>query len=197
MNVVIMLLLLADIFVVTGFGLIEPILAIFISTNLTDGTIVAAGIASTLFLLTKSIIQLPFSRHVDARGDVSDMRWLLLGTLIITAVPIIYIFSTTVTHMYIAQILFGVGSGLAYPAWLGLWSTHLDKKRESFQWSLYSTLTGIGTAIAAAAGGFVAQYIGFRWTFLLVGLFAFTGCIILFVLLYKQQHEKARLKRRR
>ena len=45
MNRTIKLLMISDIFVITGFGLIDPILAIFIKENLTGGTIFAAGFA--------------------------------------------------------------------------------------------------------------------------------------------------------
>ena len=50
------LLMISDIFLVTGFGLIDPILAIFIKENLIGGSIFAAGFASTLFLVTNYYI---------------------------------------------------------------------------------------------------------------------------------------------
>lgn len=183
MNRTIQLLMVSDIFVLTGFGLVDPILAIYIKDGLAGGTVFSAAAASTLFLLVKSLVQLPFSRGVDKMADKTRMRWLILGTLLIALVPFVYILAANIFHVYVAQILHGAGSGLAYSAWLGIWSTHLDKKRESYEWSLYSTLVGIGTALSALVGGFVAQFIGFRLTFALVGLMALTGCLFLFVLL--------------
>ena len=177
MNKTVKLLILSDIFVMTGFGLIEPILAIFIKENLINGTIFAVGFASMLFLVTKCIVQLPFSRYVDKHNQ--KVKWLILGTFIVALVPFIYIFSKNVIHIYVAQILFGVGSGLAYPTWLGLWSTHLDRKHESFEWSLYSTLTGLGTAATAAIGAIIAEYVGFTFTFMLVGFMSIIGCLTL------------------
>jgi len=187
-NRTIQLLMVSDIFVLTGFGLIDPILAIYIKDGLTGGTVFSAAFASTLFLLVKSLVQLPFSRNVDKMTDVARGRWLLLGTLLIATVPFIYIFSSSIEFIYLAQVLHGAGSGLAYSAWLGIWSTHLDKGRESYEWSLYSTLVGIGTAVSAFVGGFVAQYIGFRLTFALVGVFALAGCGFLFVLLRQKKN---------
>lgn len=187
-NRTIKLLMLSDIFVLTGFGLIDPILAIFVKDGISGGSVFAAATASTLFMLVKSLVQLPFSLRVDAYNDVQRARWLLLGTAMIAIVPIIYIFATSVVHIYIAQIIHGAASGLAYSAWLGIWSTHLDKNKESFEWSLYSTLVGFGTAIAAMAGGAVAQFVGFRWTFVFVGVLSLMGCLFLFILL--QQKKK-------
>lgn len=180
MNRTIKLLMFSDIFVLTGFGLIEPILAIFLKENLVGGTIFAAGLASSIFWITKCLIQLPFSRYVDAHDD--KIKWLIIGTLLVSAVPFIYIFATDIKSIYIAQFIYGIGSGLAFPTWLGLWSTHLDKKHESFEWSLYSTLTGVGTAITATIGATIANFAGFQYTFMLVGLMTLIGCFLLFEL---------------
>jgi DHA1 family quinolone resistance protein-like MFS transporter len=180
--------MLSDIFVLTGFGLVDPILAIFVKEGFSGGSVFAAATASTLFILVKSLVQLPFSLRIDAYNDVQRARWLFLGTAMVAVVPIIYIFASSIVHIYIAQIIHGAASGLAYSAWLGIWSTHLDKNKESFEWSLYSTLVGFGTAVAAMIGGVVAQYIGFRWTFVLVGVLSLTGCFFLFILL--QQKKK-------
>ena len=180
--------MLSDIFISTGFGLIDPILAIYIKDGLSGGTVFSAGVASMIFLLVKSLVQLPFSKSVDDMDDVARSRWLLLGTICIAAVPFVYIFSTSIVHIYIAQLLHGAGSGLSYSAWLGVWSTHLDKGKESYEWSLYSTLAGIGTAISAFIGGFVAQYIGFQLTFALVGVISLAGCFFLFVLLRQKKN---------
>ncbi len=185
MNRTIKFLMFSDIFVITGFGLIDPILAIFIKENLVGGTIFAAGLASMLFLITKCTIQLPFSRYVDKHDD--KVKWLILGTLLIATVPFIYIFSKSVNYIYIAQIIYGIGSGLAFPTWLGLWSTNLDKKQESFEWSLYSTLTGLGTAATAAVGAAIAEFIGFVYTFALVGILSIFGCFVLFGLEMKKE----------
>lgn len=177
MNKIIKLLLLSDLFVSTGFGLIAPIFAIFIKENIVGGTIFTAGLASTLYLLVKGTLQLPFSRYVDAHDR--KVRWLIMGTFLGTAVPILYIFSTSIYHVYLAQALYGVAAALAYPTWLALWSTNLDKKHEGYEWSLYSTFTGLGAAITAAVGGAIAEYVGFSYTFIFVALLVFLGGMVL------------------
>lgn len=186
MNRTIKLLMLSDILILTGFGLIAPILAIFIKDNLAGGTIFAAGLATFIFWTTKSVIQLPLSRYVDKHDD--KLTLLIIGTFIMVAVPFVYAFSPNVRWIYFAEFLYGIGSGLSFPAWLGLWSINLDKHHESFEWSLYSTTVGIGTALAAAVGAGIAQYIGFKTTFIVVGIAAFAGGLILFGL---EKNEKA------
>jgi MFS family permease len=189
-NRTLQLLMLSDVFLVVGFGLIAPILAIFIKENMVGGSIFAAGLASTVFLVTKSVIQLPFSRYVD--GQKNKVKWLIMGTFLFTFVPIIYIFSTHIWHIYIAQFIYGIGSALAYPTWLGLWSTHLDKKHESFEWGFYSTTVGLVAAGTAAIGAAIAQYIGFTYTFIFVGLMSLCGAGILFKLNSEKEPQPVR-----
>jgi DHA1 family quinolone resistance protein-like MFS transporter len=193
MNRTIKLLMMSDVFVLTGFGLIDPILAIFIKDNLVGGTIFAAGMASTMFLLSKALVQLPFSRYVDKHED--SLFGLILGTFLIAIVPFVYIFADHIYYVYAAQIIHGIGCGLSYPTWLVLWTNHLDKKHKSFEWSTYHTLSGVGTAITASVGAAVAQYIGFTATFIVVGILSLLGCCFLIWLHF--EHAKFHKGKRR
>lgn len=188
MNKTIKILMFSDLFLMTSFGLIDPILAIFYKENLIGGSIFMAGIASTIFLLTKSVLQLPFSRYVDKFSYKKKLQWLVTGSILVAIVPFIYIFAKDMYTIFIAQIIHGIGTGLAYPTWLGLWSTNLDRKRESFEWTLYSTITGFGGALTAAVGAAVAEFIGFDYTFLIVGIIAIMGCLLLLKLKDKNYH---------
>jgi MFS family permease len=196
MNRTMKMLMLSDIFVLTGFGLIQPILAIFINGGVAGGTLLTAGLASALFMLTKSLVQLPFGRYID--GHDRKMRWLIIGTLLMALVPIIYVTARSVSQVYLAEVIYGLGSGMAYPTWLGIWSSNLDKGKESFQWSVYSTSTGIGTAATGAAGAAISSLLGFTATFLLAGLLCLFGCAALFVLetrnARREDHEGAKAR---
>ncbi len=180
MNRTMKLLMLSDMFVLTGFGLIQPILAIFINQGVAGGTVLTAGLASTIFLMTKSLVQLPVGKYVDDHDKKT--RWLVIGTLLMASVPILYVTADSIYKIFLAELIYGLGSGLAYPTWLGLWSRNLDQGQESFQWSIYSTSTGIGTAITGTMGATLVSIAGFAPTFVLAGLFCLLGCITLFVL---------------
>ncbi len=179
MNRTIMLLVISDMFVLTGFGLVDPVLSIFIKENLTGGTIFAAGLASMAFIVTKSTVQIFFSKIVDKNDRSFRIKSLILGTLIVSSVPFIYVFSNHVNLIYIAQVVHGVGSGLAFPSWMGIWSRNLNIKQRSFEWSFYSTSTGIGTGCAALIGAEIAELFGFIYTFMIVGIISLLGCIVL------------------
>ncbi len=202
-NIIILVLMISDAVIFTGFGLIQPVFAIFVHEGLVGGSILAAGIASTIFFLTKSILQLPFSRYVDKYDHQwhsphkhLSTKFLWLGMILIAITPFLYFFSTHVYHIYIAQFLFGVGSALGYPTWLKLWELHLQRGSESFQWTLYSTVISISGAISATVGAAVTQYLGFRITFLIVGVISILSCGVLVFLNKEVQTSRFALFKR-
>jgi MFS family permease len=178
MNRTIKLLIFSDIFVITGFGLIDPIFAIFINDSLSGGNIAAVGIASTLFLVVKSLFQVPFASYADKYE--SRVFLLILGSFFLTVVPFLYFFSSTIYHIYIAQVIHGIGAAMVYPTWMGLFSSNLDKNRESFEWAFYETFVGLGTALAAFFGAQLTIIIGFKNIFIIVGALCLIGLVILF-----------------
>jgi len=101
------------------------------------------------------------------------------GTLLITTVPFIYIFSHTIGMIYLAAVVHGFGAGLCNPAWFSLFAANLDKKQRGWEWSIYSSSVGIGTAASAFAGSMLATKFGFTPIFAAVGILSLIGCIIL------------------
>lgn len=183
------LLILSDVFILSGFGLMGPIFAVFIIENLQGGSIVNAGLATTIFLVVKSSVQLPLSKYfIDKHNHKT--RFLLLGTLLIISVPFIYITAKSITAIFVAQAIYGFGAALAYPAWFSLFTLYLDKKHKGFEYSVYSTAIGVVTAITAYLGAKVADTIGFKALFLIVGLSSLVGFIFL-IALYRMELRKA------
>ncbi len=184
-------LILSDVFILSSFGLIGPIFAVFIKDNLIGGSLTSAGIASAIFFVVKSASQLPLSKYVDKNHH--KLSLLILGTFFIVFVPFIYSFSVSVRGIYFAQVIYGFGTALAYPAWFSLFTTYMDKKHKGFEWSIWSTSVGIGAAITAYLGAKIADAIGFKYLFFIVGGFSLIGFAILFSIFYV--HHK-RLKKK-
>jgi MFS family permease len=179
MNKTLRILTISDIFVLSGFGLIAPILAIFINDNLTGGSIFSAGLSSAIFLVARAGLQLLFSYKFNPK----DRLWMLrLGTAIIALVPLGYIFSTSIYHIYVVEFVYGVGAAFAYPSWSSLFTAYLEKGKRGFQYSIYSSGVAIGTALTAAAGAWLAEKIGFEFVFILTGIISLVGLFFLFKL---------------
>lgn len=160
MNRKLLLLILSDVLILSSFGLIAPIFALFITDNLVGGSLVTAGLATTIFLATRSVVQLPLSLYIDKQHHKT--RLLIFGTFLIITVPFIYLIAKSVYTIFIAQVIYGVGAAFAYPTWFTLFTSYLDKKHKGFEYSLWSTSIGIGTAISAFLGAEIANSFGFN-----------------------------------
>ena len=176
MNRTVKLLMFSDVFIYSGLGLISPIMAIFIS-NIKGGSIEAVGIASAIYLITHSLLQVFLSRVFDPK----DRLWMLrLGTFLMILVPVGYIFSTNIIHIYLTQLLYGVAAGFAFPSWYSLFVCNLERGKQGSQWSVYSASVSICMAITAYLGALLVQKYNFKLVFVLTGAIALFGFLILF-----------------
>lgn len=176
-----LLLIFSDILILSSFGLLGPIFAIFIISGLGGGNLVTAGLATTIFLVVKSCVQLPLSRFFIDK-EKHKTHSLLLGTFMIISVPFIYAAAKEISTIFIAQAVYGLGAAMAYPAWFSLFTTYMNKKHKGFEYTLWSTGVGIGGALAAYIGAKVADFLGFKYLFFLVGAIAFLGFLLLIIL---------------
>ena len=72
-NKIIEYLTISDIVLLSGWGMVTPIIAVFFAENIVGGRVALAGLASTVYFLTKSILQLPFARYIDKKkGEWDD-----------------------------------------------------------------------------------------------------------------------------
>ncbi len=179
-NDVIRFLTYSDLLMLSGWGIASPILAVFFTDNIKGGSVVLAGLATTAYLLTKSVIQIPVARYIDLRrGELDDFWVMITGSLIVALCAFLYIFVTLPWQVIAVQILYGVGTALSFPAWQAIFTRHIDRRQEGSEWSIYFTATDIGAALAAALGGLMAQQLGYKSVFILVGIFSLCGTFFL------------------
>lgn len=176
MNAIIKLLILADIFLLSGFGLVNPIFAIFVKEGLAGGSIAAVGIASTIYLITKAILQLPLARWTDKEpASVREFWTLITGYFLIALIPFLFLLIKSINQLYLIQLLHGVAAALAYPGFMSIFTKFADHQKAGYSWSIYSTSVILGMAVAAGVGGWLGEMFGFRVLFVIVGVFAFLG----------------------
>jgi MFS family permease len=186
MNPVIKLLILSDFIIWTSYQLIIPIFAIYVVTSLQGATIEVVGIATAVYLISKSIFEVPFGIYIDKKkGERDDLFFAIGGVFISALAYVLFAFVTNTMQLYGVQALLGFAAAMAYPGWYSLFTHHIDKGKEGFEWSLYDVLLGIGMAASAAAGGFFAERYGFDMLFFVVaGLVVLGGCVLLFARKY-------------
>lgn len=168
----------SDTIIWSGWGLISPILSVFFSDQIVDGSVAVAGIATTLYFLSNSLLQIPVASYIDRKkGEKDDFYVLLLGTLMFSLSAFAFILATHSWHVYLIQIMSGMGAALAAPAWYAIFTRHLDKNREGVEWSIYNTLIALGSSLTAAIGGLMAEKWGYKVVFLTVGFVSIFGTI--------------------
>lgn len=179
-NNVIKLLTYSDLLIFSAWGLIMPILSIFMITEIEGGTVAVAGLAATIYLITRSIVQLPIAKMIDdKRGEFDDYRIMVLGTLLIALVAFLMANARLVWHIYSIQALYGIAIAMVSPPWNAIFTRHIDKNREGYEWSLYTSLISLGSGLTAGLGGFLAQSVGYKTVFIIIGFSTLIGAAFL------------------
>jgi len=182
-NPIIKVLIVSDFLIWSSYQLLAPVFAIFITDKITGGSIEAAGIAIALYLIFKSIFEMPVGMYIDrSKSEKDDLYTALVGTVLTALVFFMYPLVDAVWQVYVLQAIFGIASALAFPGWYSIFTRHVDKGKAGFEWSLYDVLTGIGMSAAAALGGFMAEEFGFGVVFITIGCFTLLGGLLLVVI---------------
>jgi MFS family permease len=191
MNIVIKILILSDFIINSVSNLIAPVFAIFIVDMVPGATVAAVGIATALYLICKSVLEVPIGIYVDKKkGEKDDFYTAFFGSILSAGVYFLYPAVNAVWHLYALQIILGVSSALSLPGWLGIFSRHLDKKIAAFEWSVYDVFAGVGMALAAFVGAFMVDKWGFDIVFYIIGIFSVIGAFVLLMIkdkLYKRR----------
>lgn len=181
---IVKILISSDFFINLGWGLLSPIFAIFILEKITAGdsikAVEVAGFAALFYWITKSLIEMPIGYLLDkTHGEKDDYWFMVIGTFLTAFVPIGYMFSTQVWHIYFFQIIHAIGMAMALPSWLAIFTRHIDKGKEALEWSMETTSIGTGAGIAGGLGGVMAASMGFNAIFLFVSILTFVSAILL------------------
>lgn len=183
-NKIAKVLISSDFFLNLGWGLLSPIFAIFILEKITHGDSVKAveiaGFAALSYWITKSLVEIPIGYFLDkTAGEKDDFWFMVAGTFITGFVPLAYLFATNAWQVYLFQAIHALGMAMALPSWLAIFTRHIDKGKEAFEWSLETTSIGAGAGIAGGIGGIMAASFGFKTVFIFVSVLTFFSTALL------------------
>lgn len=183
-NKIIKTLMVSDLFLNMGWGLLSPIFAIFVLRDIVHGdaskAAEVAGTSALIFWVLKSFLQIPISRFLDKQyGEKDDFWFMVFGLFIMGIVPFGYLVSTSILNIYSFQILYAIGTSMYVPAWYAIFTRHIDKGKEAFEWGMDSTFLGIGFGIAGWLGGTIVFLLGFKAVFVITGVLDFFSVIVL------------------
>ncbi len=186
-NKIIRVLITSDLIMATGWGFIGPVFAIFIVQNIAVDSIAhaaqVAGFASLTYWVLKSILQIPIGRYLDKNhGEQDDFWFMFFGTFLSAFVPFIFMVSSEALHIYIAQCVQAIAMAMVIPSWSAVFTRHIDKGEEAYEWGLRSTGLGFGSGIAGATGGILVAIFGFKIVFIFVSAFTFVSALLLLLI---------------
>lgn len=183
-NAVISFIIMSDFVLTASASLISPIFALFVTNQIVGGTAKVVGFGMAIYWICKSLLQLPVAKFLDRNhGEIDDYYFMIGGIILGSMVTGSYYFATDYWHIYLLQGLFGLADALLVPPFYAIFTRHIDKGSEGFEWSLRSSFSyGGGAALGGALSGIVLAIVGFRNIFLLASVFYAVSALILLLL---------------
>ena len=186
-NKIVKVLITSDFFLNLGWGLLSPVFALFILEKITLNNPAkaaeVAGFAALAYWISKSLIEIPIGRFLDKKiGEKDDFYFMVVGTFLTGFVPIGFLFASEPWHIYLCQIVHAIGMAMTLPSWLAIFTRHIDKGKEAFEWSVETTSIGAGAGIAGGLGGIIASALGFPVLFIFVSILTFFSASLLLLI---------------
>jgi MFS family permease len=170
----------SDFFLLAGWGLIDPVFSVFIIQKVVGGTLTVIGIAAAIYWVIRSVAQIPIANMLDRiPGEHDDFMALVGGLLLIGISAIAMCWVTQIWELYLVHAVQAIAFAFYYAAWPTIYSRHLDKDAISLDWSLDSSVSGIGAGVAGFLGGVIAETLGYNIVFVGAGIMAFIAAFVL------------------
>jgi MFS family permease len=170
----------SDFFLLSGWGLIDPVFSVFIVQRVVGGSLMAVGIAAAIYWIIRSVAQIPIAKYLDRTpGEHDDFMALVGGLLLVGISAIAMCWVTQLWELYLVHALHAIAFAFYYASWPTIFSRHLDKDNISLDWSLDSAAAGIGAGVTGFLGGVIAGTLGYSVVFVGAGIMAFLAAFVL------------------
>ena len=179
------LVLSSALFVLAG-GLFGPIYAIFVEEI--GGDILTAGMAYSAFAISAGVLMFLISKWEDR---VKHQEKLVFVSFLISSIGFLgYLFIQKPWHLFLVQIIFGIGEAIGDPAYDGVYSRYLDHGKFFSEWGLWESMQLILSAVAAAIGAFLANIYGFKFLFVIMFILSVLGTLVSMLLIIKKARKR-------
>ncbi len=181
------LLMASSLFMLAG-GLFGPIYAVCVEEI--GGDLLTAGAAYSIFAIVAGIMIFLIGRWEDRVKHQEKL--IIIGYVLSCAGFLGYLFVKAPVHLFMVQIIFGVGEAIGTPAFDGLYTKHLDKGKFASEWGMWDAMSYITIGIGALAGGYLANLYGFRFLFTIMFVISLLGLFTSIFLTAKSKKQGAR-----
>lgn len=155
-------------------AMLGPIYAIFVKD--VGGDIIAAGAAWSTFMLISGVGILLMGKVEDKFK--SDRKFIILGYGLTSLGFLGYFFVSSVMHLFLVQVILGLGTMILVPARDTFYTRYLEKEKFASQWAAWESLWFIVAGIAALIGAFLAKIFGFKTMFLIMFFISLIGLAV-------------------
>ena len=170
----------SDLFLLGGWGFVDPIFSVFIIQNVAGATLATLGIGAGIYWTLRSLLQIPIGLALDKTpGEKDDFLALIISLFLAGFSALSFGLVKTIWQFYAVQVLHAVAFALYFASWPTIFSRHLDKDKISFDWSLDSTAAGLAAAVAGFLGGIMASALGYFAVFASAAILSFVAAFVL------------------
>jgi MFS family permease len=179
-NSVVSTMIYSDLLVIGAEGFLTPLFPILVTTRIHGATLETVGLSLTLYWVVKSLLQLPIAKLVDSiPGEKDDFQFMFLGTILYALTPLMLLVADKPWHVFLFQGLLGAWAAFVFPTYSAIFTRHIDRHREGYEWSLHSLAIGLSYGGVAGIAGWIAQNFGFTPLIVLNTFVMLSGTFIL------------------
>jgi len=169
---------------VTGVGIVVPLLPVY-ATHLGAGGVYIALIFAA-FSISRSILLPYFGRSSDKKGR---KPFIVAGLFAYTVVSLLYMLSHRVESLIAVRFIQGIASAMIMPAVQAYVGDITPPQREGFTMGLFNMSMFLGLGIGPLIGGVIRDNFSLDMSFASMGILAFIGFLVSFLLLPPTESE--------
>lgn len=175
----------SDSFLWGGYHMVSTIIAVYLAQKIDADPLKVISFGYAVYLLSRSLFQIPIAQYLDRKKGYADESIAIFISAIVISIGIFsYRFVNTDWHLYLIQLIIGLGVAINMPAWRKTFARYLDKGHEGVEYSIYDIINNISIAILIAAGGlFISETMNFDLFFTIAAIIVLVGGFIALLLL--------------
>lgn len=174
-------------------NIIAPFIAIFAIQELPDATTIDYGLSALVYFLAFGLSVIVLGQLADKiRGYKDDLAFALIGHFVRGIAFVSFAFVTSIFGLFIIQFFVGVSRGFSDSVKDKIQVKLTDGASVGTSFSLNIGIINLAAALGAGLGGWLTAEIGFRPTFVIVGVLTIiSGIIYSFSAKYLFEMKKA------
>jgi MFS family permease len=158
-------LLCTNALILIALALLGPIYAIFVREQI-GGTVIDVSMASAICYFVAGMTTFISGRYADKVKDGATV--LVIGYMVMGFGFFSYLWAVSIPMLFLIQGIIGMGLAIYSPVFNAMYSDHLDKNKETLEWSAWESVNYFTAAIGAVLGGVLVNAFGFKVVFVIM-----------------------------